>query len=105
MGCYACYPEDYDRFAPFFSSALAKYHGVEMPATHISSWELDSVPDLPEGGVLDLEPMGLMEVRATFACIASYTSFPPLRSDHRMSTSFLSAVKESDLFSRILTWL
>lgn len=63
MGCYACHPEDYDRFAPFFSNALAKYHGVEMPATHISSWELDSVPGMPEGGVLDLEPLGLMEVR------------------------------------------
>lgn len=58
MGCYACHPEDYDRFAPFFSSALAKYHGVEMPATHTSSWELDSVPGLPEGGLLDLENIG-----------------------------------------------
>jgi hypothetical protein len=24
MGCYACQPEDYDRFKPFFSKALAK---------------------------------------------------------------------------------
>ena len=31
MGCYACHPDDYDRFAPFFSKALAEYHGVEMP--------------------------------------------------------------------------
>ena len=35
MGCYACQPEDYDRFKPFFSKALAKYHKVDEDATHL----------------------------------------------------------------------
>ena len=95
MGCYACHPEDYDRFAPFFSNALAKYHGVEMPATHISSWELNSVPGLPEGGVLDLEPLGLMEVRVLCTRVAVHSDCrcPPL-----LSPCFLPWSAAEDLF-------
>ena len=54
MGCYACQPEDYDRFKPFFAKALSAYHGVEMPAMHTSTWDLSTVEGLPEDGVLDL---------------------------------------------------
>jgi tetratricopeptide (TPR) repeat protein len=103
MGCYACHPEDYDRFSPFFSKALAKYHGVEMPATHISSWELDSVPGLPEGGVLDLEPLGLMEVRAVDLRCVVYKFFHPQSRSDRWMPSFLVA-KRKRSFSHILTW-
>eukprot|EP01048_Picozoa_sp_COSAG05_P007095 COSAG05_NODE_489_length_9314_cov_115.648655_6_plen_559_part_01 len=40
MGCYACQPEDYDRFKPFFSKALAKYHKVAEDAKHVNDWSL-----------------------------------------------------------------
>ena len=59
MGCYACQPEDYDRFKPFFSKVIADYHGVSVDAKHVNNWDLDSVEGLPEGGKLDLEALGL----------------------------------------------
>ena len=59
MGCYACQPSDYDNFKPFFSKALAKYHGVAEDAKHINDWSLEGVEGLPEGGILDLEKLGL----------------------------------------------
>ena len=59
MGCYACQPEDYDRFKPFFSKALAKYHGVVEDAKHVNDWSLEGVEGLPEGGVLDIAKLGL----------------------------------------------
>jgi hypothetical protein len=59
MGCYACQPEDYDRFKPFFCKALAKYHGVAEDAKHVNDWSLEGVEGLPEGGVLDIAKLGL----------------------------------------------
>ena len=71
MGCYACQPSDYDNFKPFFSKALAKYHGVAEDAKHINDWSLEGVEGLPEGGVLDIGALGLpalsMRVRAQIA--------------------------------------
>ena len=29
IGCYACQPDDYDRFSPFFSAAITRYHSVK----------------------------------------------------------------------------
>jgi protein-arginine kinase len=62
MGCYACQPDDFDRFKPFFSKALAKYHGVSENAKHVSDWNLDGVAGLPAGGVLDITKLGLPEL-------------------------------------------
>eukprot|EP01052_Picozoa_sp_SAG31_P015209 SAG31_NODE_971_length_10655_cov_35.774915_5_plen_114_part_00 len=59
MGCYACQPDDYDRFKPFFAQVLAMYHGVSEDATHRSDWNLTNVQGLPESGVLDVVPLGL----------------------------------------------
>ena len=28
MGCYACQPDDFDKFKVFFARAIARYHGV-----------------------------------------------------------------------------
>jgi hypothetical protein len=43
MGCYAMQPEDYDALKPFFSKALARYHGVAEDATHTNDWSLEGV--------------------------------------------------------------
>jgi protein-arginine kinase len=59
MGCYACQPDDYERFKPFFSKALAKYHKVAEDAQHEGDWSLGSVEGLPSGGVLDISKLGL----------------------------------------------
>ena len=59
MGCYAMYPEDYDRFKPFFSKALARYHKVAENAVHKTDWSLSGVRGLPAGGKLDLAALGL----------------------------------------------
>jgi len=48
MGCYACQPSDYDEFKPFFSKALAKYHGVAEDAKHVNNWSLEARPDRRE---------------------------------------------------------
>ena len=60
VGCYACQPDDYDVFKPFFSQVLERYHNVDLSTTkHTNNWNLDSVKGLPEGGVLDLSNLGL----------------------------------------------
>jgi len=60
VGCYACQPDDYDVFKPFFSQVLERYHNVDLSTTkHANNWNLDSVKGLPEGGVLDLSNLGL----------------------------------------------
>ena len=58
MGCYACQPEDYDRFKPFFSKALAKYHKVAEDAKHVGGWDMEGL-ESAEGGRLDLATRGL----------------------------------------------
>ena len=59
MGCYACQPSDYDRFKPFFSRALSKYHGVPEGARHRNDWNLKHAEGVPEDGMLDLATLGL----------------------------------------------
>jgi protein-arginine kinase/Ca2+-binding EF-hand superfamily protein len=59
MGIYACQPDDYDRFKPFFSKALAKYHKVAEDAKHVNDWSLDGVVGLPADGQLDIAKLGL----------------------------------------------
>ena len=53
------YPDEYDRFKPFFSKALAKYHGVSEDARHVNDWSLQGVAGLPSDGVLDISRLGL----------------------------------------------
>ena len=76
MGCYACQPEDYDRFKPFFSKALAKYHGVAEDAQHVNDWSLEGVEGLPEGGVLDIAALGLPELSMRVRVGRNLKAFP-----------------------------
>ena len=60
MGCYACQPDDYDVFKPFFRQALEKYHKVDLSKTkHTNNWSLSGVTGLPADGILDLTKLGL----------------------------------------------
>ena len=76
MGCYACQPEDYDRFKPFFSKALAKYHGVAEDAKHVNDWSLEGVEGLPEGGELDIAALGLDELSMRVRVGRNLKAFP-----------------------------
>ncbi len=76
MGCYACQPEDYDRFKPFFAKALAKYHGVAEDAKHVSDWSLDGIEGLPANGVLDLTALGLPELSMRVRVGRNLKAFP-----------------------------
>ena len=76
MGCYACQPEDYDRFKPFFSKALAKYHKVAEDAAHVNDWSLEGVEGLPEGGVLDIAALGLPELSMRVRVGRNLKAFP-----------------------------
>jgi protein-arginine kinase len=76
MGCYACQPEDYDRFKPFFSKALAKYHKVAEDAQHVNNWSLEGVEGLPEGGVLDISKLGLPELSMRVRVGRNLKAFP-----------------------------
>ena len=59
MGCYACQPQDYVRFKPFFSKVIAQRHNVLESAAHVTDWDLQNVDGLPENGVLDLAELGV----------------------------------------------
>ena len=60
MGVYACQPDDYDIFKPFFTKALEKCHKVDLSKTkHVNNWSLEGVEGLPEDGKLDLTKIGL----------------------------------------------
>jgi adenylate kinase family enzyme/protein-arginine kinase len=76
MGCYACQPEDYDRFKPFFSKALAKYHKVAEDAKHVNDWSLEGVEGLPEGGVLDISQLGLPALSMRVRVGRNLSAFP-----------------------------
>jgi creatine kinase len=76
MGCYACQPEDYDKFKPFFSKALAKYHKVAEDAKHVNDWSLEGVEGLPEGGVLDIAALGLPELSMRVRVGRNLKAFP-----------------------------
>jgi creatine kinase len=76
MGCYAMQPADYDRFKPFFSKALAKYHKVAEDAKHVNDWSLEGVEGLPEGGVLDIAALGLPELSMRVRVGRNLKAFP-----------------------------
>ena len=62
VGCYACQPDDYDVFKPYFVKVLQAYHKVDLSKTrHVNNWSLEGVPELPPGGNLDLAELGLPE--------------------------------------------
>ena len=65
MGCHALQPDDYERFQPFFSKALAAYHKVAEDAKHVGGWDMEGL-ESAEGGRLDLATRGLppLEMRA-----------------------------------------
>ena len=76
MGCYACQPDDYDRFKPFFAKALAKYHGVAEGAKHVNDWSLEGVAGLPTGGILDLAKLGLPDLSMRVRTGRNFNGFP-----------------------------
>jgi hypothetical protein len=69
-------PGDYDRFKPFFSKALAKYHSVAEDAQHVNDWSLEGVDGLPEGGVLDIAALGLPELSMRVRVGRNLKAFP-----------------------------
>ena len=58
MGCYAMTPTDYTTFAPFFAKAIGDYHKGDPACAekHENDWDISGVG---EGGVLDLQKLGL----------------------------------------------
>ena len=60
MGCYAMTPTDYSTFAPFFKKVIGDYHknDPEYSEKHVNDWDASGVG---EGGVLDLQKLGLAE--------------------------------------------
>eukprot|EP01048_Picozoa_sp_COSAG05_P015636 COSAG05_NODE_1905_length_3849_cov_524.588533_2_plen_557_part_00 len=76
MGCYACQPQDYDRFKPFFCKALAKYHKVEENAKHVNNWSLEGVAGIPSDGVLDIAKLGLPEISMRVRVGRNLNAFP-----------------------------
>jgi hypothetical protein len=103
MGCYACQPADYDRFKPFFSKALAQYHGVAEDAKHVNDWSLEGVEGLPEGGVLDLAALGLPALSMRVRVGRNLKAFPlpgsMTREDRCNRARRPGAVKRSFAFS------
>ena len=60
VGTYACQPDDYDEFRPFFVKVLEAYHKVDLSKVkHVNNWSLAGVPELPASGKLDLSELGL----------------------------------------------
>ena len=76
MGVYACQPDDYDRFKPFFSKALAKYHKVAEDAKHVNNWSLEGVEGLPADGKLDITKLGLPELSMRVRTGRNLKDFP-----------------------------
>ena len=60
VGCYACQPDDYDVFEPYFTRLLEAYHKVDLSKVrHQNNWSLSGLHGLPPGGKLDLGALGL----------------------------------------------
>uniref|UniRef100_A0A7S3AEH5 Arginine kinase n=1 Tax=Haptolina ericina TaxID=156174 RepID=A0A7S3AEH5_9EUKA len=60
LGCYAMKPDDYTKFKPFFGQVIGDYHKDDKSCTlkHVTDWDASGVG---EGGVLDLQKLGLEE--------------------------------------------
>ena len=77
VGCYACQPDDYDVFKPFFAKVLEHYHKVNLSTTkHVNNWNLDSIKGLPEGGSLDLSNLGLPALSVRVRTARNLNMFP-----------------------------
>merc|ERR1712018_849767 len=77
MGCYACQPNDYERFKPFFQAALEKYHKVDLSKkSHKNNWSLEGVEGLPADGKLDLTNLGLPELSMRVRTGRNLKKFP-----------------------------
>ena len=77
VGCYACQPDDYDAFKPFFTKVLERYHKVDLTTMkHINNWSLDSVQGLPSNGVLDLSNLGLPSLSVRVRTARNLNRFP-----------------------------
>ena len=60
VGCYACQPDDYDVFEPYFTRLLEAYHRVDLSKVrHQNNWSLSGLRGLPPSGKLDLGALGL----------------------------------------------
>ena len=60
MGCYAMTPGDLNHFKPFFGKVIGDYHKSDPACAlvHVNDWDASGVG---EGGVLDLEKLGMTE--------------------------------------------
>ena len=105
MGCYACQPEDYDRFRAFFAKALAAYHKVPEDARHTNNWSQDAAAGLPANGILDLGDLGLpalsMRVRvgrnlADFPLPAAMSRADRVALESRMMQAFQKLIDDPD---------
>ena len=77
VGCYACQPDDYDVFKPFFTKVLQSYHKVDLSVKkHINNWSLDSVKGLPSNVVLDLSNLGLPSLSVRVRTARNLNRFP-----------------------------
>lgn len=77
VGCYACQPDDYDVFKPFFTKVLESYHKVNLSTTkHVNNWSLDSIKGLPGGGLLDLSNLGLPPLSVRVRTARNLNMFP-----------------------------
>ena len=60
IGCYACRPDDYDVFEPYFTRLLEAYHKVDLSKVrHRNNWSFSGLQGVPPGGTLDLGALGL----------------------------------------------
>jgi len=60
MGCYAMTPGDLTQFKPFFGKVIGDYHKNDPACAemHVNDWDASGVG---EGGVLDLQKLGMTE--------------------------------------------
>jgi creatine kinase len=75
-GCYAMFPEDYDRFKPFFEAILMGYHKVPKDTKHVNDWDLSGAEGLPADGKLDLAALGYGECSMRVRVGRNLASFP-----------------------------
>jgi len=77
VGVYACQPDDYDVFKPFFTKVLQSYHNVDLSTKkHANNWNLDSVEGLPADGKLDITKLGLPPLSIRVRTGRNLTRFP-----------------------------
>lgn len=77
MGCYVCYPSDYEKFKPYFRKVISDYHRVPEEATHQSNWNLFSMEGSQSKGLLDFRNLGFnQEITMRLRVCRNLIDFP-----------------------------